>query len=111
DQIQLRAVIYNLLVNAIDALKVLPAERRVLSVSLRRVESVAVLEVEDSGSGVAPDVKEHIFEPLVTTKKDGLGLGLSMSRSVIAAHGGSIVLGPSILGGAKFIVTLPLEDA
>jgi two-component system sensor kinase FixL len=111
DQIQLRAVVYNLLVNAIDALKALPAERRVLSVSLRRVEAMAILEVEDSGSGVAPDVKEHIFEPLVTTKKDGLGLGLSMSRSVIAAHGGSIVLGQSVLGGAKFIVTLPLEDA
>jgi C4-dicarboxylate-specific signal transduction histidine kinase len=109
DQIQLRAVIYNLLVNAIDALKSRPADRRLLSVNLRRDGAMAVLEVEDSGTGVAPDVKEHIFEPLITTKKDGLGLGLSMSHSVVAAHGGSIVLAQSALGGAKFVVTLPLE--
>jgi C4-dicarboxylate-specific signal transduction histidine kinase len=109
DQIQLRAVIYNLLVNAIDALKPVPAERRHLAVTLRRNGANAVLEIEDAGGGVAADVKEHIFEPLVTTKKDGLGLGLSMSRSVVAAHGGTIVLADSTLGGAKFVVTLPLE--
>ncbi|MHB1204551.1 MAG: ATP-binding protein [Rhodospirillaceae bacterium] len=109
DQIQLRAVIYNLMVNAVDALKPISAESRILSVTLRHAGDMAVLEVEDSGGGVAADVKDNIFEPLVTTKKDGLGLGLSMSRSVVEAHGGSIVLQDSILGGAKFVVTLPRE--
>jgi two-component system sensor kinase FixL len=82
-----------------------------LSVSLRRAGDTAVLEVEDSGGGVAADVKNNIFEPLVTTKKDGLGLGLSMSRSVVEAHGGAIMLEDSVLGGAKFVVILPRENA
>jgi two-component system sensor kinase FixL len=111
DQIQLRAVIYNLMVNAVDALKPISPERRILSVTLRRAGETAVVEVEDSGGGVAADVKDNIFEPLVTTKKDGLGLGLSMSRSVVEAHGGAIMLEDSILGGAKFVVVLPRESA
>lgn len=110
DQIQLRAVIYNLMVNAIDALKPVDADARSLSITLRRSGGSAVLEVEDSGGGVAADVKDHIFEPLITTKKDGLGLGLSMSRSVVVAHGGAIELQESALGGAKFAVTLPREE-
>jgi C4-dicarboxylate-specific signal transduction histidine kinase len=109
DRIQLRAVVYNLLVNAIDALKPVPPESRVLSVTVRRSADSVVLEVEDSGGGVASDVRDDIFEPLVTTKKDGLGLGLSMSRSVVHAHGGTIKLAESRLGGAKFVVTLPAE--
>ena len=110
DQIQLRAVIYNLLVNAIDALRPIAPESRILSIAIRRSGETALLEVEDSGGGVAPDVKDHIFEPLITTKKDGLGLGLSMSRSVINAHGGSIALEDSLLGGAKFVISLPHEE-
>jgi len=110
DQIQLRAVIHNLMVNAVDALKPVDADARSMSITLRPHGDSAVLEVEDSGGGVAPDVKDHIFEPLVTTKKDGLGLGLSMSRSVVVAHGGSIELHDSTLGGARFTVTLPRED-
>jgi two-component system sensor kinase FixL len=109
DHIQLRGVIYNLLINAIDALKSVPAESRILSLTVRRNAEVVTLEVEDSGPGVAPDVRNDIFEPMITTKKDGLGLGLAMSRSVVQAHGGSITLADSPLGGAKFIVTLPVD--
>lgn len=111
DRIQIHAVIHNLLVNGIDALKQVPAERRMLAVSVRRTRDAVVLEVDDSGIGVAADVRDHIFEPLTTTKKDGLGLGLSMSRSVITAHGGHIHLEESDLGGAKFVLTLPVEPA
>lgn len=109
DQVQLRAVVYNLLVNAIDALKPVPHEQRALSILVRRAHESVVLEVDDSGSGVAVDVRDDIFEPLVTTKENGLGLGLSMSRSVIDAHGGTIVLSDSKMGGARFVVTLPAE--
>ncbi len=109
DHVQLRAVVYNLLVNAIDALKPVAPEARLLSVVVRRTADSVILEVEDSGAGVAADVRDDIFEPLVTTKEDGLGLGLSMCRSVIDAHGGAIVLSDSKLGGARFVVTLPAE--
>jgi signal transduction histidine kinase len=107
DRIQLHAVIHNLLINAIDALLLVPAENRALSITLSRTDNAVVLEIDDSGIGVAPDVRDHIFEPLTTTKKNGLGLGLSMCKSIVAAHGGSIYLGDSRLGGAKFVVTLP----
>jgi two-component system sensor kinase FixL len=109
DRVQLRAVIYNLLVNAIDALKPVLEDFRQLSVTVRRSTDFVTLEIEDSGAGVASDVRDDIFEPLVTTKKDGLGLGLSMSRSVIVAHGGTITLEDSHLGGARFVVTLPVD--
>ncbi|MGE4064632.1 MAG: ATP-binding protein [Rhodospirillaceae bacterium] len=107
DHVQLRAVVYNLLVNAIDALKSVKPESRELSVTLTRLADQIRLDVEDSGGGVATDVRGDIFEPLVTTKSDGLGLGLTMSRSVVTAHGGTIELGDSKLGGARFIITLP----
>lgn len=111
DRIQIRAVIHNLLANAIDALKAVRVQTRMLAITIKRVGEIVVLEIEDSGGGVAPDVRDHIFEPLVTTKKDGLGLGLSMSRSVVEAHGGFITLEESRLGGAKFTVGLPVDGA
>lgn len=111
DRIQIHAVIHNLLINAIDALKAVPADRRLLSVTASRDTESVIIAVDDSGKGVPNDVREHIFEPLTTTKKDGLGLGLAMSRSVVAAHGGRIFLGTSTLGGAKFVVILPIDHA
>jgi two-component system sensor kinase FixL len=111
DRIQIHAVIHNLLINAIDALKHVSAERRKLYITAFRTAEAVVIEVDDSGIGVPADVREHIFEPLTTTKKDGLGLGLAMSRSVISAHGGRIQLESSNLGGAKFVVVLPLTSA
>jgi C4-dicarboxylate-specific signal transduction histidine kinase len=109
DRIQLHAVVHNLLVNAADALEPVPPAQRKLSVSVRRDGGNAILAVDDSGTGVAPDIKENIFDGLTTTKKHGLGLGLSICRSIVQAHGGRIALEDSSLGGARFIVTLPLS--
>jgi len=109
DRIQMHAVIHNVLVNAIDALGLVPSTRRVLSITLGQKGSDMVLEIDDSGVGVPEDVRDHIFEPLTTTKRDGLGLGLSMCRSIIAAHGGRIQLEDSRLGGARFVITLPVD--
>ena len=67
-----------------------------------------MLSGENSGTGVAQDIRENIFDGLTTTKKDGLGLGLSICRSIVRAHGGTIELQDSALGGASFVVTLPL---
>jgi len=109
DRVQVHAVIHNLLINAVDALKLVSIQQRALSVSIHRTNEAVALAVDDSGLGVSSEVRDHIFEPLTTTKKDGLGLGLSMSRSVIEAHGGRIQLEDSILGGARFVMTLPFK--
>lgn len=108
DRIQLHAVIHNLLINAADALEPIAFARQELRIGMRRDGAFAVLTVEDSGTGVAQDIRENIFDGLTTTKKDGLGLGLSICRSIVRAHGGAIALEDSTLGGARFVVTLPL---
>jgi len=109
DRVQIHAVIHNVLINAVDALRLAPPEDRMMAITVSRTPDGVTLEIDDSGVGVAADVRDHIFEPLTTTKKDGLGLGLSMSRSVVAAHGGRIHLDESRLGGARFVISLPFE--
>ena len=109
DRIQLHAVIHNLLLNAVDALRTVPMAERKLHVTVRRDGGNAVLAIDDSGPGVAQDIRDSIFEGLTTTKREGLGLGLSICRSIVQAHGGRIALEDSALGGARFVVTLPLE--
>jgi two-component system sensor histidine kinase HydH len=109
---KLRQVIVNLLLNACDAT---PAGGRV-RVSAQMVGGTGdvpgdigrvALIVEDSGGGIAPAAREQIFEPFFTTKAQGSGLGLSIVHAVVAQHGGSISVGASALGGARFVVELP----
>jgi len=73
----------------------------------RAEESTVELAVEDSGPGVPPALRERIFEPFFTTRASGVGLGLAIARQIAEAHGGSIRLGESLSGGARFSVTLP----
>ncbi len=69
-----------------------------------------LLRVEDSGPGISPEVAESLFEPFVTSKPDGMGLGLAISRSLIRARGGELSCAASdTLGGASFTLRLPLE--
>ena len=68
-----------------------------------------LIEVQDSGSGVDPDDLERIFEPFFTTKQEGLGMGLSISRSIVESHGGRLGIVP-VLTGALFEFTLPTDD-
>lgn len=109
---KLRQVIVNLMLNAFDAT---PAGGTV-RISARpagagsRLPGDAgrvALVVEDSGAGIAPAAREQIFEPFFTTKANGSGLGLSIVHAVVAQHGGSISVGASPLGGARFVVELP----
>lgn len=109
DRIQMLGVVHNLLLNAIDAVESMPSDRRAVEINITRGRELATIAVEDSGPGIAPDIRDQLFEALATTKRDGLGLGLSMSRSIVQAHGGTIHLETSLLGGARFVVTLPLE--
>lgn len=103
---QIQSVVINLLNNAAEAM---PSGGRV-RVSTRTHGKLAVLEVDDSGPGLPPDVLEHAFEPFYTTKEDGTGLGLSITRRVVESHNGTIRVESSAGKGTRFIVQIPAPD-
>jgi PAS domain S-box-containing protein len=90
DMVQLQQVILNVLVNAADAMADAPDPRELRVETAVREAGILAISVRDSGPGVAPSELEHIFERFVTSKPEGLGMGLSISRSIIEAHGGRI---------------------
>jgi C4-dicarboxylate-specific signal transduction histidine kinase len=88
--VQLQQVLLNLIMNGIEAMKAVAAQTRELRVSSTLAEQGSVLvAVEDTGTGLDPAIEQRIFEPIFTTKSDGLGMGLSICRSIIEAHGGA----------------------
>ena len=107
DRVQLQQVLLNLVMNSCDAMSDTPAGERLLVVSTT-MGGDARIEVGDRGSGIAPDALARVFEPFVTTKRDGLGLGLALCRSILAAHGGHISATNNPERGATFVVSLPL---
>ena len=108
DRIQLQQVILNLVVNGIDAMKDTPGENRIISIRTSRVDKFATLSVSDRGSGIAEDKLKEIFEPFFTSKADGMGMGLSIARTIIEAHNGMISAKNRDHGGASFQIRLPL---
>jgi C4-dicarboxylate-specific signal transduction histidine kinase len=91
DRLLIEQVALNLVRNAMEAVETLPAERRRITVATRlEVDGSGTLSVSDLGDGVPREANERLFDPFVTTKPGGLGLGLSICRSVVEAHGGSI---------------------
>lgn len=102
---QLEQVFLNLLLNAYDAMP----EGGEIRVSARPVRDMVEIMFQDTGPGVPPEERARIFEPFVSTKKDGIGLGLSVSYGIIAAHGGSLDLVPDRAKGACFRITLPVK--
>jgi two-component system sensor kinase FixL len=110
DATQLEIVLHNLLSNAIDAVTQVARASRHIEVHAEHADGCLVVRVEDSGPGIAPEVAQKLFEPFVTSKPDGMGLGLGISRSLVRARGGELSYEPSQrLAGACFIVRLPLE--
>jgi C4-dicarboxylate-specific signal transduction histidine kinase len=105
----LHQVILSLLVNATDAMSDLPVDQRKLEVATVRAENSAEVFVSDTGPGIPPDKLEEIFAPFFSTKNEGLGLGLSISRTIVEAHGGQIWAENMSSGGAVFRVSLPLS--
>jgi signal transduction histidine kinase len=103
--VELGRVVLNLLLNAADATD----GKGRIDVRVLSDGPNARLEVHDDGPGVAPELREHIFEGFLTTKPEGSGLGLLSVRVTVAEHGGSVALRDSDLGGACFSVTLPAE--
>lgn len=108
DRIQLQQVVLNLAMNAIDAMKEMASENRVIVVGTSRVEGQAELSVSDLGPGIPGDRLKHIFEPFFTTKADGMGMGLSIAVTIVEAHNGTISAQNQDQGGASFRIRLPL---
>ena len=109
DPVQLQQVLLNLVLNAMDAVSDLPLERRKVTVQAQRHgEQEVEVAVTDSGTGIAPERLVHLFQPFYTTKPSGLGIGLSISRTIVEAHGGRIWAENNAGEGAIFRFTLPL---
>jgi PAS domain S-box-containing protein len=107
--VQLRQVMVNLITNAIDAMSTVANRQRLLRVGTQAVKPSSVLiTVEDSGSGVDPAHAERIFEPFFSTKSHGMGMGLSICRSIVEHHGGRLSVAPGRKHGSIFQVTLPI---
>src|SRR5438132_1490731 len=108
DRIQLQQVVLNLILNAVDAMSEPGTSPRELSIASRREEANQVLvEVRDSGRGFQAETMERIFDPFFTTKIDGMGMGLSISRSIVVAHGGRLWAMANEPRGAVFQFVLP----
>ncbi len=110
DAVQLQQVLLNLSLNGIEAMRDMPPERRRLRIeAAERPHGGVEIRVCDSGPGIAPDLVDHIFEPFVSTKPNGMGLGLSISRSIVSAHGGRLSVESSEMGSV-FRFTIPTVD-
>ena len=109
DRIQIQQVALNLIRNALDAMT--GGDRRDLAVSVEPVEDRMVrISVADTGPGVSPEVRDRLFQPFVTTKANGMGVGLSICRTIVEAHGGRIWVEDNPTGGAVFSFALPLAE-
>jgi C4-dicarboxylate-specific signal transduction histidine kinase len=109
DRVQLQQVVLNLMVNGMDAMAETADRARVLLISARGNDSEATVRVEDSGVGLDEETAEKIFNPFFTTKDHGIGMGLSISRSIIESHDGRLWASPGNSGGAIFQFTLPVH--
>lgn len=106
DKVQIQQVVLNLIRNAIESMESTPV--RHLTISTRHGEgNTAIVAVTDTGSGLKPEVQEKLFQPFVTTKVQGMGIGLSISRTIIQSHGGRIWADPNPAGGTIFSFSLP----
>jgi PAS domain S-box-containing protein len=108
DRVHVQQVIMNLVVNAFDAMAVLPAEQRKLILRTETYDGVVQVAVSDSGPGVADETLAKVFEPFFTTKSKGMGMGLSIARTIVEAHKGKIWAENNAGGGASFCFTLPV---
>jgi PAS domain S-box-containing protein len=111
DRVQLLQVLLNLIINAIEAMRDVGEEERELLISTRHEPDGVSVEVRDSGPGFAPAALDRLFEAFYTTKPDGLGLGLSICRSIIEAHDGRLWARPNVPRGAVFGFIAPAHPA
>jgi two-component system, LuxR family, sensor kinase FixL len=106
DRVQIEQVVFNLVRNATEAMA--SGVRRVLTLSTRLTSNhMTEISVADTGPGVPADIRATLFEPFVSTKESGLGIGLSICRVIIEAHGGQLTAEDNPAGGAIFRFTIP----
>jgi two-component system sensor kinase FixL len=106
DRVQIQQVLLNLMRNAMEAMEA--TDRRELSVRVGATDSMLQVSVADTGPGVSPEVVAQLFQPFITTKADGMGIGLSVCRTIIESHGGRLWMEPNPDGGALFHFTVPI---
>ena len=104
DKIQIQQVLLNLIRNSLEAME--NVAKPVLTISSHQDGDMIVVCVSDVGSGFAPEVKERLFQPFVTTKQHGMGVGLAICRTIIEAHGGRLTADENLGGGTTFRFTL-----
>jgi len=107
DRVQLQQVLLNLVMNAIDAMITIKDRPRFLVIKSSSDSEEVLVEVQDSGKGLDPQQASRIFDSFFTTKPDGIGMGLSISRSIVEAHGGRLQATPGSSQGAVFQLILP----
>jgi C4-dicarboxylate-specific signal transduction histidine kinase len=110
DRVQIQQVLMNLIMNAAQAMEHTESRRRELSISVSRRDGMAIVSVRDHGGGIADLDPDRIFEPFVTTKPEGLGMGLSICRSIVEGHGGRI-WAANLPDGAEISFSLLIEAA
>lgn len=98
----------NLLRNAVDAMET--SARRELTLRAERWDRMVAISVADTGSGIPPAMEAQLFQPFVTTKRDGIGIGLSVCRAIVEAHAGRLWVEPNNCGGSVFRFTLRSVD-
>jgi signal transduction histidine kinase len=108
DQVELQQVLMNLMLNGMESMKELenPGTLRIVT---QHEEGFVKISVIDTGQGVKPEQAEHVFDAFFTTKKEGTGMGLAISRSIIESHGGRLWFTPNTGPGATFCFTLPID--
>ncbi|PIK73801.1 hypothetical protein CS379_06305 [Methylobacterium frigidaeris] len=111
DRVELQQVVVNLVTNGLHAMRAVPEARRELRIALSAPSPDRVrLSVSDRGTGIAPDQLPKLFSPFFTTKRDGMGIGLSICKAIVEAHGGTLRGRNNEDTGATFEVELPLCD-
>jgi two-component system, LuxR family, sensor kinase FixL len=108
DKIQIQQVALNLIRNAIESMET--TSRRELTIGVARQETFAFFSVTDTGTGIAPEIAQQLFQPFVTSKANGMGVGLSICRTIIEAHGGRISAHSNEGSGTVFEFTLPFAE-
>ena len=107
DKVQIQQVVLNRVRNAIDSMADAASRDRRLTIEIDRAgDDFAQVVVSDTGPGIDPEVAERLFQPFITTKRNGMGVGLSISRTIVEAHGGRIWACRSDSGGAAFGFTV-----